>query len=702
MNTSRSFRSLWWVFVILLSVSQVNAAGPLRLKLSTVTSNVRSDAPMSLNVHLDWASPNLVEGRLELTCYDGEKLLHRNIGSEVALLVGDRHSRTILPPMSLSGDLSALTVRARFLTETSDYDLGSFDVRVPVFWRRSFVIGILVPHENARVAGSAELAQSLRLDQLGDREIPGNQLVSIPSEITPDDLRASGLGLFSFDVLALTGPGFKALAEEQLDAIGGWVEAGGSLFVIIDSTNTSTQQKFLNRIAGISEDDPGILDNADGLPSNGHRDRSGRLHMYHPGLGRSVILRAEEKTETVLDIREAAAHLWKIRSKMQSEFRSTGTSEQLSNRLLGSEFDQFDERSGQFDDSQLMYSPFQQVRLAEMDSLSSILLPDAVRSIPLKVVIAILALFLIAIVPIDYYVLGHFNCRRFTWLLVPVVSLVFTGFTASLGSSYLGSTDYRTSLEFVDLTTGNRIIRNSRFEMLFTATQKEVATELKQTLYAAVNLRRSARMDERNSARGLGGSDSAEESFDTTNQPLDSESPSSDGNMPTLFTVRQKMGKWSPRWSRQTALQTERPIPQFDLDDIRTTWQQSPELLASPEWQQSLHEKIQTVLPDSSVLLFLQNQVLDLTRREVPPVTNGQADSSNSKDQQLMELVCKACIRPAVGLFSIVSQISPNAAGDFEDLSIVDSDDADQLLLVIVTRQVNDYVVFRRLFHKGS
>lgn len=693
MKTSEIFRNLRWVFVILLSVSSANAAGPLRLKLSPVTSNIRSDAPISLNVHLDWASPSLVEGRLELTCFDGEKLLHRNVGSEVALFVGDRHSRTILPPMSLSKDLSAMTVRARFLTETSDYDLGSFDVRVPVYWRRSFVIGIVVPKANSRVAGSAELAQSLRLDQLGENEIPGNQLVSIPSEITPDDLRASGLGLFSFDVLALTNPGFKALGEEQLDAISSWAEAGGSVFVIADSRNSPAQSKFLNRIAGIPDNDPGMLMNSDAFPPGGISDRGDQLRMYRPGLGRSVLLYADERPDAVLDLKEAAAHLWKIRSKMQSEFRDIGTSNQLSMRLLGAEFDQFD-------DSQLMYSPFQQVRLAEMDSLSSILLPDAVRSIPLSVVIVILALFLAAIVPFDYYVLGHFNCRRFTWLLVPVVSLVFTGFTASLGSSYLGSTDYRTSLELVDLTTGNRVIRSSRFEMLFTATQKDVATELKQTLYTPVNLRSGLQENESNSARGMRTSDIADVSFDTTNEAQAFESPPCEGNMPTLFTVRQKMRKWSPQWSRQTALQTERPIPQFDLDDIRTTWQQSSELLTDSVWQRSLRDKIRTALPESTVLLFTRDQVLNLTQEELPG-PDEKADPSDSKDQQLMELVRKACARPAVGLFSIVSQISPNAAGDFEDLSIIDSDDANQLLLVIVTRQGNDYVVFRRLFHKG-
>jgi hypothetical protein len=703
MNTSGIFRGLRWVIVILLSGSQVNAAGPLRLKLSTVTSNIRSDAPLSLNVHLDWASPELLEGRLELSCYDGEKLLHRSVESEVALFAGDRHSRTILPPMSLSRDLSALTVRARFLRDTSDLDLGSFELRVPVYWGRSFVIGVLVPHENARVAGSAELGQSLRLDQLGGMDNSVRHLVSIASQITPEDLRASGLGLFSFDVLALTRPGFKALSQDQLDAIGAWVEAGGSLFVIVDSTNSAAQTKFLNRIAGLPDNDPGMLFGPDIIPPGGVNDRGDRLRMYRAGLGRSVILQADEQIDTVTDLKEAAAYLWKVRSEMQSEFRDTGTSKQLSKRLLGSEFDHSgDWQSGDFDDSQLMYSPFQHVPLTETNSLTAILLPDDVRSIPLSVVVAILALFLTVIVPIDYYVLGHFKSRRLTWVLVPVVSLVFTGFTTWLGDAYLGSTDYRTSLEFVDLTTANRVICNSRFEMLFTATQREVATELKQTLYAAVSVQHSNHADVENSGRGLMTSDFGNEPADRTDQPQDSESPLYQGNMPTLFTVRQQMRKWSPRLSRQTTLEPGRPIPEFDLDAISTTWQQSSELVENAEWQKSLYEGIQAALPESSVLLFTKNQVFDLAQGENLQDPNGQTGLADTKHRRLVELVRKVCVRPPVGLFSIVSQISPNGAGDFEDLSILDPDDAGQLLLVIVTRQGHDYVVFRRLYHKGS
>ena len=317
-------------------------------------------------------------------------------------------------------------------------------------------------------------------------------------------------------------------------------------------------------------------------------------------------------------------------------------------------------------------------------------------------VVAILAIFLTVIVPVDYYVLGHFKSRRFTWVLLPVVSLVFTGFTTWLGDAYLGSTDYRTSLEFVDLTTANRVIRNSRLEMLFTATQQEVATELKQTLFAAVSVQRRNGANEGNSGRGLSASDLGDEPADRTDQPQDSESLLYQGNMPTLFTVRQQMRQWSPKLSRQTALQTARAIPEFDLDDISWAWQHSSELVENGEWKKSLYDGIQAALPESSVLLFTKNQVLELTQGEALQDPNATADSAVTKHQRLMELVRNVCVRPAVGLFSIVSQISPNGAGDFEDLSILDPDDAGQLLLVIVTRQGNDYVVFRRLFHKGS
>lgn len=283
------------------------------------------------------------------------------------------------------------------------------------------------------------------------------------------------------------------------------------MFVLADSNNSPAKSKFLDPMAGIPDDESGMLMNSDAIPPGGISDHSDRLRMYGPGLGRSVLLYADERPDAVLDLKEAAAHVWKIRSKMQFQFRDIGTSKQLSMRLLGAEFDQFD-------DSQVMSSPFQQVRLAEMDFSSSILLPDTVRSIPLSVVI------------VDSGFVSCRDCalrllRVWPFQLSPVHMAAGPGRVTGVHRFYslpwqffVDGPDYRTSLEFVDLTTGNRVIRSSRFEMLFTATQKDVATELKQTLYTPVNLRSGLQENESNSARGMRTSDIAHVSFDTTNE----------------------------------------------------------------------------------------------------------------------------------------------------------------------------------------
>ena len=57
-------------------------------------------------------------------------------------------------------------------------------------------------------------------------------------------------------------------------------------------------------------------------------------------------------------------------------------------------------------------------------------------------------------------------------------------------------------------------------------------------------------------------------------------------------------------------------------------------------------------------------------------------------------------VRPSVGLFSLVSQISPNGGDNFEDLTILDSTDPNQWLLVIEVPRDDGLVVYRGLFRE--
>lgn len=56
------------------------------------------------------------------------------------------------------------------------------------------------------------------------------------------------------------------------------------------------------------------------------------------------------------------------------------------------------------------------------------------------------------------------------------------------------------------------------------------------------------------------------------------------------------------------------------------------------------------------------------------------------------------CNRPQLGLFSLVSQIAPTGAGNFEDLAITDPADPLQRLLVVLVERGDEIVMYRKLY----
>jgi len=688
------------VCLLLLAVSVSNPiyaqdSLELEVSLSTLTSNTRSNAPVTLNVRLESWSHELLEGYLELTCYDGERLLSRYRSSELVLTAGERVSRTILPPMALRKDLSQLNVVARFVSGSTSHDLGTFAIRVPVHWRRSFVIGVVHPDETAFAEIGRDLGDALRIDRLDRGDLREIGAASLSSIILPDDVRTDVLGLFSFDVLAITGQGFGELRPDQLDAVAQWGEAGGSIVVVVDRTPSPSQAEFLTRISGIAQGqhlEPGSTT----FPVSTQPEKAAlEFRLHRPGLGRAVILSAVPDSDASTDFRDAIAFLWKIRSDRVERFREAGTLDVPENPMAQN----LAWRAG---NQYLEHRPFRPVRLKEVDWLTTILLPDNVQGIPLGIILTILFLFLIAIVPADYLVLGYLKRRRYTWMLLPILSLGFTGFTVWLGNTYLGSTDYRTSLEFIDLTAENRVVRSSRFELLFCATQREVSTDLKQVVHTHVPARREPDEDEWDTPAGMMTLDGEPATDATDAQQDESAIPVYDGNMPASFTVRKQMRQWSPQLSRQTALQTATEIPPYDMDAVDAMLGVAPECLRNPDVQTQLVETIRSVAPDAQLLLFNGGEFFDLTKEETPAGATRSAPPIKTKMSQLLQLIRAACVRPSVGLFSVISQISPNGGADFEDLTILDPSDPTQWLLVVVNAEGDNYVVFRRLFQGDS
>ena len=135
------------------------------------------------------------------------------------------------------------------------------------------------------------------------------------------------------------------------------------------------------------------------------------------------------------------------------------------------------------------------LRVWQQSDLERLLLPDSVSGLPLGTVSLVLVLFLLAIGPGDYFLLGWLKRRRWTWILFPVVSLLFTGFTMWLARQHLGHTSYERAMTVVDLGDDGQPVRTSRFEMLYAASNRTVTVDLQDQLMVplAPNGNRSCR-----------------------------------------------------------------------------------------------------------------------------------------------------------------------------------------------------------------
>ena len=122
------------------------------------------------------------------------------------------------------------------------------------------------------------------------------------------------------------------------------------------------------------------------------------------------------------------------------------------------------------------------------------------------------------------------------------------------------------------------------------------------------------------------------------------------------------------------------PISWSELDSLDSR---------SSTGQKEIVERIRHTLPDCEILFL--TSAGDWSVQDVFP-TSGPGSRFHGWVAVLTEL----SRRTDGHLFSIVSRISPNGAGDLEDLSVLDSTDSRTCLVHIATRQGDDLLVYRR------
>ena len=616
-------------------------ADALRADFSPLTLRPRTNAPALFDLKLHRAGAGLLEGALEITFEAGGEVVLRQRTPDLTLAAGTQSFRIITPPLPAHESYSGTEARLRFLTKTAAVDLGRFPVEAASRGTRNFVIAVCDSH----AAGARDVAlwQSLRLEGFLPVRANADKLITTsPAYLSSEDFPANPLALFAFDLVLLDGDGFALLREKQLAALTRWVEAGGSLCVLPGRGLKDEHARFLNAFANGKNPAPFQITDAGEWVPNGNQPR--RLRA---GLGR-VVIGLRPADDTLIGWTEAGAFLWKLRGTA-ADFLPGGNRWDESVNLTA---------------SMQVEQEMARQRRDEMGQLLNTLLPHSTHLLSPQTLALILAGFLLVVGPLDWLFLGFIRRRRWTWIAFPLVSAGFTALVIYEAGRALGHEDHRAALTITDVGPGGRVLRESRFELLFSARNQESLTEIRNAFAVPTTFRGSG------SGRRSSGADAAPVWFS--------------GQMPVRFTMRQQLRQWTPQFNRVTTIETSADGSGIPWKEIETRVVPSP----SPKVEITAIANRQSNW-DCALFHHMKDD-LNLVRQD--------QSALEQKDRWQPVQTKSLCASWPGGLSQFVARISPDGSDNFEDLLLLDAHDPNEWLLVISQRTPDGVHLYRRLF----
>ena len=321
-------------------------------------------------------------------------------------------------------------------------------------------------------------------------------------------------------------------------------------------------------------------------------------------------------------------------------------------------------------------------------------MPSSVKTVPVSSVVTMLICFLLAISVGDYLLLGWLNRRILTWVLFPLVSIGFTVHTISLARSHVGATDFTTALTVVDTNVAGRPLRSSRFEMIFTAAERQSQTKVKNSIFSPLGKSLWPQVNDEYDLAAQVRPRGYRYSGGTTPQDSPSQStgfmefvtdpPLCTGVPPGAFTIERNMRKWTPQIGRFTRIgaAAAQDLPEFDWNLPDTGPPRTTEEFVT--WAEQMESKF----PGIEVRQFGAVTAI------WPEPTDESSEATRSG--AVWSFVKELHDNRKHNAFCFVSQLAPTGGAWLEDLPNLDTTAAAaSTSLVAVVPADEDFFVFR-------
>gem|GEM_PF-764817 len=668
---------------------------------------VRTGGPIPVTFDLVWdgAGVTLLEGQLRLLLTDGIETYGHYVSSDLAINPGTTTYRILLPSIEGRAAFQTVDLLASFVTPDGDtFDLESRPLRIAPDVSRFFRVVYCDPVSSTDDRRVAAFLNTLKFEQFwqapgrNQPPSPDNVAITYFDSLRPADLPADPHWFCTTSIIVLSRNAFSELRPRQLDALLQWVKAGGSLCVEPLGGLDDAHLEFLNKLAIETPEAELVIDDRGQLiiPA----DRSFRTLSC--GLGKAVVLYAallDDFDTTAAGWQSAVAGLWHFRADQQQAIATRGRFQWLAGSELypdnlGQPYrnnryryygNMYQQNQFQNQQSHLGVRPVQSVQ-----GLLERLMPQDVEVVPLPYIGAILVFYLLTIGPVDYFVLGMFKARRFTWITFPLATIGFTLFTVWLSNTYLSSSAERTFVQILDMTSQGEVARSNRLELLFTMSSNEVTTDVKSGIFTALDHSR------------FGGT-----VHDQYQRPVHRRTvpaPIIAGRPPGVFAAVQAVPKWTPQINRvfqiaPDAEQLPTELPEFD-------WQ-SPRDLSDVDEREQLRDSVVTAFGgEATAVLFNSRKAIDLVGSRTAVFQESMLqqipnNATRNREEQwtYTDFLWDSSVRlQGPGLFGAVCRVSPHGGANFEDLTLLDPSDATQWLLVIAVPHDENMTIYRRLY----
>ena len=529
--------------------------------------------------------------------------------------------------------------------------------------------------------------------------------------IKPDALLTDPLGFCAFDVVVIADGGLSKLDQGRMDAMREWVRAGGSLCVVPDGAIERRHTNFLIDLFVEHPDPPAMtLDRSSSFVSGWEG-----MHVQTKlGLGRVVLVdpnkplrdepaeknsggkKSEMSAATAAYWKKVAGFLWRVR-KSQLDEDKWGAVDPQKPPANGDENPYG--RAYALSDYQRA-SESMTVRPIGQNEVTRQLMPSNVRMVPLWLVTTMLLAYVFIVGPGDYLLLGMLKMRRYTWIVFPIVTALFTMGMVGVSNYYMATTQNGGSIEINDVVGSGEIVRRTGISLDFFGAQRDVHADHSSQLITPLDIRASVHdLQYQRMARYQEAPGSL-----SVRQPAAFSGDSSglyyEGRVPGRYTTHRTVRQWEPQLSRTFEIVSETaPGCGFDWENPGKLWD------AADRRVLALAIRNHNPAIGAVVLNMGQSKML----RPLAYPESIAVDYRNDWAYQFEN-------RPVSDYFSLLNQVSdrsqhffryvttvsPNGANNYEDLAMLDQSDPGEWLLIVSWLEGDTQKVYRRLYHQPA